>query len=344
MAFTAGATAQGTYGSTGNTVNITLGSTVKLLVVVLFVNGNTARTGGAPTYNGAAMTDSGEGFVVETECGVEVWYKLNPATGGDYTVSVPNTNSVNMDISAMGFIPASGGADIDVANSAIGTTQNPSLTLTSVAANALIVGALGSGDRDDCTAGTNYLLIHTYDAGNQTWGSERWLDAGTTGNKTVSFGTARADDWGLIGVSFKEVLSTPEISKTDGVTIGESKSVTPLVLADVSPSDGLTVGDTLVDITVSTGVEPDRDITGVSDDVTIGESITAQMADMTASVADGLTIGDSPTMVMDDMELSVSDGLTVGEDVTMGFELEAFSVNLGIDNLNAWKQGVVIYG
>jgi len=328
MAFTAGATAQGTYGSTGNTVNITLGSTVKLLVVVLFVNGNTARTGGAPTYNGDAMTDSGEGFVVETECGVEVWYKLNPATGGDYTVSVPNTNSVNMDISAMGFIPGGGGCDVDISNSAVGTTQNPSLTLTSVAANALIVGGLGSGDRDDCTAGTNYLLIHTYDAGNQTWGSERWLDAGAAGNKTVDFGTARADDWGLIGVSFKEVLSTPQISKTDGVTIGESESVDPLVLADVSPSDGLTVGDTLVNIVVEEPVG-DIDITGVTDDVAIGESITAALDDLELSVSDGLTVGESTAAALDDETIGVSDGLALGESTTATFDDEEASVSDG---------------
>lgn len=207
MTWTLDASTQGTYQATDpNTVSHTCSAATKLLVVVLFVNGSTTRTGGAPTYNAKAMTDSGQGFVVNIECGVEVWYYINPDTGGSYSVSVPNNGALNFDISAMSFEPSASGAALDNSNSATGISQNPSLSLAVGATNNLIIGALGSGDRDTPTAGTNFTLVHTRDAGNQTWGSEYDL-AGTATPVTVAFATARSDDWGLIGVSFEEVAS-----------------------------------------------------------------------------------------------------------------------------------------
>ena len=68
----------------------------------------------------------------------------------------------------MAFDPSDGACALDVTNSTTGTTQNPSLTLTSVVANALIIGALGSGDRDTPTGGTNFTLLHTFEVGTNT--------------------------------------------------------------------------------------------------------------------------------------------------------------------------------
>jgi len=65
MAWTLDTKAQGTRVSTPLTLSYTCGATAKLLVVAIFVNGITARTGNAPTYNGVTMTDSGQGFLSE---------------------------------------------------------------------------------------------------------------------------------------------------------------------------------------------------------------------------------------------------------------------------------------
>jgi len=211
MAWTLDTTTQGTYGSGNpNTVSHTNSANATLLVVVLFVNGTTARTGGAPTYAGQALTDSGQGFVFDTggEAGVEIWYKLDPATGTN-TVSVPNTGAVSFDISVMSF-ETTGNATFDNSNSATGTSATISLSLTVSSSANLIVGGVGSGDRDVPSAGTgeSYNLVHTYDAGNQVWGSEYVL-SNSGSPVTVDFTPARADDWGLIGLSFFEVSTTP---------------------------------------------------------------------------------------------------------------------------------------
>lgn len=203
MAWTLNASTQGTYGATDpQTLVHTCSAATRLLTLTIFVNGNTTRTGGAPTYNSVPMTDSGHGFVVHTECGVEVWYLISPPTGSSYTVSVPNTNIVNCDLSVTSWEPSAGGAAYDNSNSATGTTANPSLSLTVGATGNLVVGALGSGYRNVPTAGTNFTLVHTYDAGNQTWGTEYDL-AGSATPVTVAFGQS-ADDWGLIGIGFSE--------------------------------------------------------------------------------------------------------------------------------------------
>jgi len=200
---------QGTYGTSNpNTLSHTCSASTKLLVLAIFVNGTTARTGGAPTYNGTPMTDSGQGFVFLSggEAGVEVWYLIEPDTGSSYTVSVPNTGAVNCDLSVTSF-EATNNAAFDNSNSASADSGTWSVSVTVSNNNCLMFGAVGSGERDTPTAGTNYTLIHTYDAGNQVWGSEYDLDAGSSGSITVDFTPARADDWGLIGIGFYETTT-----------------------------------------------------------------------------------------------------------------------------------------
>jgi hypothetical protein len=212
MSWTVDNTSQGTYNNANpDSVQLTIASTAKLLVVTRWTNDNVAPTGGVPTANSTPLTDSGQGFKVHTECGVQVWYLINPPTG-DVTISVPNDNTTFGMVVCSSYIPSGGSCAYVNSASLTGLTQNPSTTYSVGYDNCLLFGALASGDRDVPTAGTNYTIIATYDAGNQTWGTERWLDSGTSGTKTVSFGTARADDWGLIGIAFREIATTPASS------------------------------------------------------------------------------------------------------------------------------------
>ena len=58
MTWTLDTSTQGTYGNNNPaTANHSCSANTRLLVVALFVNGSTARTGGAPTYNSVELTD-----------------------------------------------------------------------------------------------------------------------------------------------------------------------------------------------------------------------------------------------------------------------------------------------
>ena len=203
MAWTLGTTATSAYNNTPDTVSFTCSATAKLIVVSVWINGTTARAGGVPTYNGIPLTDSGQAFVFYAggEGGTSLFYLTDPSTGSAFDLVLPNTNGVFGMMSIACYIPASG-KTASAVNSwqATGTTANPSVATTSVAGN-LLVGTLGSGYKNVPTAGTNMTIINTHDAGNQTWGDEYDLSAGT--NQAVAFVTS-ADDWGLIAMEFAE--------------------------------------------------------------------------------------------------------------------------------------------
>jgi hypothetical protein len=163
------------------------------------------------------MTDSGQGWVSAVEvASVEIWYLLNPDTGAEYTVNIPNANGYTIGGTTMSFEPSAGGAAKDQDNSGTGTSDAPSISVASVGANALMVGALASGARDIPSAGANYTLVDTEDVGNQVFGSEYDLDTGASGAITVDFTTPQNEDYALIGVSFTEVAGGPTLQTHTG--------------------------------------------------------------------------------------------------------------------------------
>ena len=199
---------QGTLGAADPlTLNHTCSAATTLLVAVVFLRDTAARTGGALTYNGVTMTDSGQGQVVPVEnASVEVWYLINPPTGSSYALNAPNTALLSGTISAMSF-ESTGDAALDNSNSATGTSTAPTVSVTMGNANGLMVGGLGSGDRDVPSAGGAYTLVHTDDAGNQVWASEYDLDSGASGGVTVDFTTPHSEDYAIIGVGFYEAAA-----------------------------------------------------------------------------------------------------------------------------------------
>lgn len=201
-----------TYGPAGMSsanplpVYLNINANTKLLVLAIIVEGITARTGGAPTLELVEMQPSGEGFVAQAagECGVEVWYYVDPPTGISQDLLIPNTGSATISILYHEYQYTESGVSLVDAGSGTGTTANPSLTTASIPANCLVIGALASGYRNVPTAGTNYAIGNSdYDAGAFVFAMEYDLDAGAAGTKTVDF-TQSADDWGFIYVVFQE--------------------------------------------------------------------------------------------------------------------------------------------
>ena len=164
-------------------------------------------------------------------------------------------------------------------------------------------------------------------------------------------------------------VTNPQIDEDADITIGESTTVTPLVLPNLSESDDITLADTVIDIAVQDAAARTIDET---DDVTIGENVTASLDDLVIDTSDGITItdtiddltveggvepdrdidetdditfGENVTCTLDDLVIDVSDGLTVGDSETVSDPFEPMiPIDLGVDNMSVWKQGVVVYG
>jgi hypothetical protein len=139
------------------------------------------------------------------------------------------------------------------------------------------------------------------------------------------------------------IAVTPEPSVDDGLTVGESVSAS-ISDMEVSVSDGLTVGDTVDDVQVEELIT-DREI-DEADGVTIADTPSLDPLAIETSISDGLTVGEIVSASLPDaLAMSVSDGLTVGDSVTVnvgGVEGPPIPIDLGIDNISAWKQGVVL--
>ena len=201
----------GTYGTTNPcTLNYTCAANTRVLVIVLYTGGSTARAAGTPTYNTTnSFTDSSRGSVGYTggDDRVELWYLINPPTGSSYSISVPNSTGLSMCISAMSFIE-SGFNNVMVSgvNSGTGTAANPTINIVTGYNNELVVGACGHAYRNAPTAGANYTIGNSYDAGNWTYADEYDLDGGAAGTIAVNF-TNSADSWGVIGIGFRAINS-----------------------------------------------------------------------------------------------------------------------------------------
>lgn len=142
----------------------------------------TPRTGGAPTYDGVAMTDSPEGVVDSTDLPtVEMWYLVNPA-GGNNVISIPNAGAPQ-DVTPI----ASAWSGVDTANP-LNTSnsdwrspsQNPSVTVTTSATDKLIIDIMMS-EHDDVPTGNSHTLIVSQDNGTETVNAQYTFDDGTGG-------------------------------------------------------------------------------------------------------------------------------------------------------------------
>jgi hypothetical protein len=201
------------------TINCAAGTTVLWLGIV--VSGTTARSGGAPTYDGVAMT-AGR---AKTDAGgtpeeyAETWYMLRPPTGSAYTISVPNSGSLAMTMSAACAAAASGNTSV-VANAAVGTAGNsinPSTTGPAGTAGDIEFSVVGDGATTWAPTGRSGTQIHDWDAGSRGHGSQYRVSAGTSGS-THSWTFATSEDWVIAVDRFKEQAIVAPTVTTQAVT------------------------------------------------------------------------------------------------------------------------------
>lgn len=184
----------------------TSGAGTTVLVLNLVVVGSTARTGGAPTYNGVAMTQA-DGTRIATETNTEMWYLLNPPTGSAYTVSIPNTNTGTIHAFTATAKAQSGYTSaLDVVNGATRTTANPSVSVTTTTSGNFVTSIVGHGNGSltGVTGNkTQYGGVWGIDHGAYT--SLRMYELQATAGATTHTYTVGPDDWGMVVAAFKQV-------------------------------------------------------------------------------------------------------------------------------------------
>lgn len=161
----------------------------------------TPRAGGAPTYNGVEMIDSGQG-IVEAGMGsiVEMWYLVNPASG-ENTISIPNTNLSDVYPIASAWSGVDTADPLDTSNSDFNDgSANPSVQVTTAAANELVIDVMND-QCNDVPTGNSHTLITSVDHGGFSSNVQYTTSQDPAGNITLDW-TVPSDNWAMIVCAF----------------------------------------------------------------------------------------------------------------------------------------------
>jgi hypothetical protein len=208
MAHTFDTSLRFTGSSSPVTANYTCGTGTTVLVLGIIVGGSTARAGGAPTYNGVAMTAVYTGIMAASspETNVDMYYLLNPPTGSAYQISIPNTGTKSLYCMASSYKAASGNTSaLDVQNNATNTSTNPTCSVTTTA-DAVLIACVGDGAQTWSPTGRTGTQLGDYDDGNYGDGHQYYIKTGA-GSQAMAWTFGTSEDWAEIVAAFKEVVA-----------------------------------------------------------------------------------------------------------------------------------------
>ena len=234
------------------TQSITCASSVRLLVVMITVGGATTRTGGAPTYNGTALTQASTTtyYATSPEASIEMWYLINPSIG-TYNVSIPNNGSLDVSLITSRFSPALGAsvAFIDAQSNTGVSTAPGSATHSDYHYEDLMVAMFASGSDSIASYCTGTQLIVQQDRGTYIAGAAyRQFSFMTIPTEySISWGNLTNEDWAVVSGVFREVVDSTdlEVAKVVGHVVMEpyglqvSKVVGYVVLKNWVPATGI---------------------------------------------------------------------------------------------------------
>src|SRR3990167_960174 len=209
------------------TGSYTCGTDAEVLAVQIMYAGVTARTGGAPTYNGVALVqvESRRGV---TEASCEMWYMLSPPVSQSLKVLVPNDNARTMWVyvasanAAVGYTCAFDSSGVNAT-----TAANPSVALTTLVSGTFIFAVVATGD--NTFAPTARTGVSLYEEDIAAYGSAgQYLIKTDVGSQTMSWTEATSDDYGAIAVAFKEVIEGDTYE--DALTLSKSLGIVGSVL------------------------------------------------------------------------------------------------------------------
>jgi hypothetical protein len=220
--------------------NVTLGAGTTVMVVALIYAGSTVRGGGTPTYNGIALTqaDTFHKGTTSPECSCEIWYMLNPPTGSAYSLSIPNSGGLAMEANVSWYSAASGKTSaLDAVHGLNGATStNPTDSITTIAANCLIVSAVTDGAQTWAPTPQSGTVVYNDDDGNWGGGSQYTLDAGAAGAKSYYWTFGTSEDWGVVAVSIKEVniYSDSDTEAASATDVPSATQIKPSEIAEAA--------------------------------------------------------------------------------------------------------------
>ncbi len=338
------------------TRSVTLNSADTVLVLVLKVNGATDRTGGAPTYNGVAGTqvDTTQKAVTTPEASVEMWYWTAPTiTTAD--IVIPNTGAATIFSSAHTGRAGAGmtsAFDDDAGGNA--TSANPTTgNIVPTVNGAIIFAACASGAQTFAPSARTGTSIYETDDGAHG-GAAQYLLQAVAGTQAMSW-TQSSDDWGAVGVAFKEIVpplthSTSESAKADDGGHVELRGLgNPVKILDVltallvvgevltaSPSESLKISDavfatlnpeqTVITESVKVSDAPlitiNPELAGLAESAKISEQLTVLLASFDATASESLKVVDqTPVGRLDPIQSIFSESLKVVDSV-LGLTLD----------------------
>lgn len=197
-----------TRNTSGVTFNHTCGSGTTLLTLTIVVGGTTARTGGAPTYNGIALTQADQNGQAPAgaETIVELWYLLDPGTGNSYQISIPDDNNVYLTADASSYKATSGYKTVLKTDDDDGNTStNPTgPSLTGLASGDVLVAVVGSGATTWAPSARTGTQLYDVDDGSYGDGAQYLIKTDSSDTAMGwTFGTS--DDWSVVEAAFTEI-------------------------------------------------------------------------------------------------------------------------------------------
>lgn len=195
-------------GSTATSISLSYTTSVSAsaLVLSLSVNGNTARTGGAPTYNGVTMVQAGTtqasgGNVSQHEMWV-LTKDIGLTQGTTANIIIPNTGAIIITAVATSYISSTGRSSWVLTAQTLGNSTNPTVTLNATGiGNALVAGVCGSIGA--LTAGRTLV---TTGLSTIRYGVEYFLQT-AAGNAAMNW-TATTGRWATHAVLLVQIPST----------------------------------------------------------------------------------------------------------------------------------------
>src|SRR3990167_4159631 len=179
----------------------TSGSERALIVISHLRSDDSTEFPTAITYAGISLTKVIERINTGRGTSIQIWRLENPASGiNNVVVSTPNNNAITRQV-AISFTGADQINSIEVSASNIGTASLPSLNITTVNNDALVVDGHMNESSSSLNPDTGQTVITSIDEGTWSNGTSRKAVA-TPSTVTMSW-SGDTDDWAQAAVAMK---------------------------------------------------------------------------------------------------------------------------------------------